>query len=91
MGKSDTVEIGSTVEIEVDDGSRRTITIGGYGESDPANGLVSCESPIGKALLHGRKGQRRAFTAGGSERLLRIREIPQPMAKCESQRSGTRL
>ena len=46
--------IGDTVEIQDEDGEIETYRIVGVAESSPAEGLISNESPMGKALL-GRK------------------------------------
>ena len=51
-GPADTVQVGSTVTI-VENGNDETETyrIVGVHESDPGNGFISNESPIGQALL----------------------------------------
>lgn len=57
-GPSDVVRVGSTVTVTedgVDD--EETYTIVGAHEADPTRGLISNESPIGRALLGARKGQ----------------------------------
>lgn len=45
-----TIDIGSLVTVEVD-GIKREFTLVGSLESDPINGKISIESPVGKALL----------------------------------------
>lgn len=57
-GPSDVVRVGSTVTV-VEDGEtdEETYSIVGAQEADPANGRISNESPIGRALLGVRKGQ----------------------------------
>ena len=47
---------GAWVEIEQEDGERRELRIVGPDESDPAVGLLSMESPLGRALLGKRAG-----------------------------------
>ncbi len=47
------VNLGSTVHLELESGIHK-YTIVGSTEADPANGMISNESPIGKALI-GRK------------------------------------
>lgn len=48
----DTVELGARVTIEEEDyPGEETYTVVGPKESDPANGRISHESPIGRALL----------------------------------------
>lgn len=51
------VNIGSTVVLrDTSDGETETYTIGSSTESDPDNGIISDESPIGRAALHKRVG-----------------------------------
>jgi transcription elongation factor GreA len=54
----DRVRVGSTVTI-VENGydDEETYRIVGAQEADPANGFISNESPIGRALLGAKKGQ----------------------------------
>ena len=51
------VNIGDTVVIEDEDGEKETYTIVGVAESDPSEGLISNESPMGRALLKQKVGQ----------------------------------
>jgi transcription elongation factor GreA len=51
------VQIGSTVEVESEDGSER-FKIVGSAEAAPANGKISNESPVGRALLGRKKGDK---------------------------------
>jgi transcription elongation factor GreA len=44
------IEVGSTVTVEIDEASE-TYTIVGSVESEPGEGKISHESPVGKALL----------------------------------------
>lgn len=46
----DEVKIGSTIVIKID-GAEKSLTIVGSNEANPANGLISNESPLGQALL----------------------------------------
>ena len=58
-GRSDKIRVGSTVtvaEVGFDD-EEETYHIVGVHEADPANGRISNESPIGKALLGAKVGQ----------------------------------
>lgn len=50
------VFFGATVDVEDEDGATRTWHIVGEDEVDPARGLVSWRSPIGRALLKRREG-----------------------------------
>ena len=51
------VQIGSTVELKSDDGVER-YTIVGSAEAAPGNGRISNESPVGRALLGRKKGDK---------------------------------
>jgi len=51
------VQIGSTVEVESGDG-KETYTIVGSAEAAPADGKISNESPVGRALLGHKKGEK---------------------------------
>jgi transcription elongation factor GreA len=62
--KHETVELGSKVTvsaIEIDgdkkDAYEEVFTIVGSTESDPLNGLISAESPLGAALVGAKKGE----------------------------------
>lgn len=49
-GDGETVVIGSTVTVELN-GKEKTYTILGSSEVDPANGIISHLSPVGKELI----------------------------------------
>lgn len=49
-GGTDAVNIGCTVELETD-GKKKTFTIVGSSEADPAAGRISNETPLARALL----------------------------------------
>ena len=51
-------EPGSTIEVEEADGSVSTYHLVGAVESDPSAGRISVESPVGRALVGKRKGDR---------------------------------
>lgn len=54
----DAVNLGSVVTIKNrEDGSLATYKIVGFAQSNPAEGLISDESPIGKALIGAKKGE----------------------------------
>jgi transcription elongation factor GreA len=50
------IEVGSTVVLREGDQSPETFTIVGAAETDPAKGLISNKSPLGKALLYRKIG-----------------------------------
>lgn len=54
-GHSDGIRIGSVVAVEID-GEPDTLTIVNALEAHPADGRISCESPVGRALLGARAG-----------------------------------
>ena len=54
---TDHVQIGSTVEVDSNDGNE-TFTIVGSAEAEPGAGKISNESPVGRALLGKRKGEK---------------------------------
>lgn len=54
----DMVRIGSTVEVRQDGSSSEIYTIVGIAEADPKEGLISNESPLGRALLEGKIGDK---------------------------------
>lgn len=56
-GGSTEVRIGSSLEVETR-GARKTFKIVGSNEADPAQGLISNESPLGAAFLGHLKGER---------------------------------
>ena len=52
------VELGDSVKVQNQDGKIDAYTIVGTAEASPANGKISCESPVGKALLGRKKGDK---------------------------------
>jgi len=51
------VTVGSSIKVESDKGSRNFIIVGAA-ESDPLKGFISNESPLGKAFLGRKKGDK---------------------------------
>ena len=56
-------EPGSTIEIEDDKGVVETYHLVGAVESDPSSGRISIESPVGRALVGKRKGDKVSVSA----------------------------
>ncbi|MFL7812561.1 MAG: transcription elongation factor GreA [Anaerolineales bacterium] len=56
ISKTDVVQIGTTVTIEDADKEKETYTVVGRAESDPVEGKISYESPLGSALMGRSKG-----------------------------------
>jgi len=75
-GPSDEVVLGSRVTV-VEKGAQEaeTFRIVGPAEADPANGKVSNESPLGRALLRHRVGDAVTVEAPGGEIVFRITAI----------------
>ncbi len=45
-------QFGSTVEITLDSGEKRRYTLVGEGESNPAEGRININAPVGQAIQH---------------------------------------
>ena len=76
---SDQVFFGSSVALKTKNGEKRTITIVGVDETDTAKGRVSWISPIAKALIKAREGDKVLVkTPAGPEELeiLEVRYAP---------------
>lgn len=75
-GPSDVVRVGSKVTL-LEEGSDEpeTYSIVGPHEANPANGLISHESPIGSALLGAKRGQIVSVQIPAGEIRYRISEI----------------
>src|SRR5262250_777011 len=56
--RSDVVTVGSTVRLEDETGEELSYTIVGSPEADPVHDRISNESPVGRALLGRRRGER---------------------------------
>jgi transcription elongation factor GreB len=50
------VRFGATVEVQDEDGVRKSYTLVGPDESDPARGMLSFQSPLGRALMKRKVG-----------------------------------
>ena len=64
---TDHVQIGSTVEVKGPDGAE-AFTIVGSTEAKPTEGRISNESPVGRALLGKKKGDKVTVTVPAGER-----------------------
>jgi transcription elongation factor GreA len=74
-GPSDTVVLGSRVTVVEDGWEPETYVIVGSAESDPGNGRISNESPLGKALIGHRVGDKVAFETPGGPAEMEILRI----------------
>jgi len=79
VDQAEVVAIGTTVTVDVD-GDERVYTIAGFGESDPAAGVVSYDAPLIRPLLGAGEGDERVVSAGGAERLATILQVVGPRA-----------
>ena len=68
----DAVAFGTCVTLE-QDGSRRSLTIVGHDEADPASGLIAFASPLGRALMGAEPGE--DVTAPGSPHPIQVISI----------------
>ncbi len=73
---SDIVQIGDTVTIR-EDGTKddETYTIVGAAEAQPTEGKISNESPIGKALLGAKKGDKVSVVTPDGKIRFKIRKV----------------
>ena len=70
------ISVGCTVEV-FDEEFNEDVTykIMGAAESDPLNGIISNESPVGKALLGKKVGERACFETPGGECCFVVKKI----------------
>jgi transcription elongation factor GreA len=73
-GRTDIVGFGSTVVVDFD-GFEETFTIVGAVEAKPSAGKISNESPIGKALIGKRVGQKTQVPTPGGMSTVKILRI----------------
>ena len=74
-GKSDKVRVGSTVVVQEDGETPETYTIVGAAEANPKEGLISNESPVGRALLDHKVGDEVVVEAPAGKLRLKIVKI----------------
>lgn len=75
-GPSDVVRVGSTVTIlDMEYDEEETYRIVGAYQANPGEGMISNESPIGRALLGKKKGSKVTVETPGGEAEFRIRSI----------------
>ena len=72
---SSTVDAGSTIELEDEEGERAVYNLVGAIEADPAAGRISLESPLGRALLGKRKGDQISVAAPAGNIEMRILSV----------------
>ena len=74
-GPADVVRFGATVTVRESDGNEETYRIVGVDETDVDRGWISWISPIAKALLNRKRGERIRFKFPSGEETLEILEI----------------
>lgn len=72
---ADYVRLGSRVTVMDQDGVQESFTIVGSAEADPRNGMISNESPVGRALLGKRVGEEVVVIAPGGSFTLTIKSL----------------
>ena len=80
----DYIGIGSAAVVEAEGGDTDTYVIVNPSEADPRSGRVSSESPIGRALLGRRVGERVVVAAPGRSFVLTIRGVSGPKSQVPS-------
>jgi transcription elongation factor GreA len=74
-GPSDTVILGSRVTVAEDGFEPESYSIVGSAEADPGKGRISNESPLGKALMGRKEGDRVSFETPGGPAEMEILRI----------------
>ena len=74
-GQSDTVILGSRVTVVEDGFDPETYTIVGSAEANPGDGRISNESPLGKALIGRKEGDRVTFETPGGQVEMKLLSI----------------
>jgi len=73
--KSDVIQVGSKVTIQEEGGEPEVYTIVGPAEASPRDGLVSNESPLGRALMDHRTGDTVRVDAPGGSFSIRVLKV----------------
>ena len=71
---SDTVEVGKSVTVSDGENQRTFLLVGGY-ESNPTEGKISHQSPLGRALMGARVGETRKFVSPNGEKRYKVIKI----------------
>jgi len=74
VSNGDTVVIGSTVHVELEEGNQEFQIVGST-EADPEQGKISNESPIGKALIGKKPGDEVEVQVPAGAILYKIRKV----------------
>ena len=73
--KNEYIDIGSKVTVEEQGYPADTYTLVGAKETDPKNGKISYESPMGKALMGKKAGERFSFKTPAGSREMEIKKV----------------
>lgn len=73
--KTDFVQVGATVTIQEGDGPEEVYSIVGPAEANPREGLISNESPLGRALMDHRAGDTVHVEAPGGSFTVRVLKV----------------
>ncbi len=73
------VVLGSEVQIRFSDGIEETFKVLGDADSNPGGGVVSYKSPLGKALLEKKVGQKAVYHVSGHIEMVEILNITMPV------------
>ena len=73
-GSAGVIGVGSSVELQ-DEFGKQTFTIVGPAEVDVANGRISLESPVGKALLGHKVGDQVEVQSPAGARMVKISKV----------------
>ena len=75
LPKTDVIQIGTKVTIETAEKEKETYIVVGRAESDPIEGKISYESPLGNALMGHAKGDKVDVPAPGGVFTVKILKI----------------
>jgi transcription elongation factor GreA len=75
ISKADVVQIGSKVTVETAEKEKETYIVVGRAESDPVEGKISYESPLGSALMGHSKGDEVDVLAPGGVFTVKILKL----------------
>jgi transcription elongation factor GreA len=75
LSKADVIQIGTKVTIETEEKEKESYIVVGRAESDPVEGKISYESPLGSALMGHSKGEEVDVQAPGGVFTVKILKI----------------
>ena len=75
LSKTDVVQVGTKVTVETAENEKETYIVVGRAESDPIEGKISYESPLGSALMGHAKGDEVKVQAPGGVFKVKILKI----------------